>query len=161
MIRAAKLEPALYDEVEHDTGALGQAVIIVVGTSILAGIGSIALGVETLLLTTIGALVGWAIYAWLAYFIGTRLFSGTADWGEVARGLGFAQTPRVLLVFAGVPVVGGLLALAVFVWVIVATVTALRAALDVTTGKAVATAIIAVVAQVVVYSLLFAVGAAI
>ena len=39
MIRAAKLDSNLYEEVEHDQRATGQAAIVVVGTSIAAAIG--------------------------------------------------------------------------------------------------------------------------
>jgi hypothetical protein len=43
MIRAARLEPALYEEVEADTGALGQAMGVVVLASLAAGIGGIGI----------------------------------------------------------------------------------------------------------------------
>ena len=36
MVRAAKLEVNLYEEVEADTGAMGQAVIVVVLSSLAA-----------------------------------------------------------------------------------------------------------------------------
>ena len=44
MIRAAKLDSHLYEEVEADTGAMGQAMLVVVLSSIAAGIGSAAYG---------------------------------------------------------------------------------------------------------------------
>jgi len=44
MIRAAKLDVHLYEEVEADTGAMGQAMGVVVLSSIAAGIGSIPRG---------------------------------------------------------------------------------------------------------------------
>ena len=40
MIRAAKLQSDLYEEVEADTGATGQAVLAVVLVSVIAGIGT-------------------------------------------------------------------------------------------------------------------------
>ena len=42
IIRAAKLDVNLYEEVEADTGAMGQAMGVVVLSSIAAGIGTIA-----------------------------------------------------------------------------------------------------------------------
>ena len=39
MIRAAKLDVSLYEEVEADTGATGQAMLVVVLSSLAAGIG--------------------------------------------------------------------------------------------------------------------------
>lgn len=42
MIRAAKLDVNLYEEVEADKGAMGQAMAVVVLSSVAAGVGSIA-----------------------------------------------------------------------------------------------------------------------
>ena len=39
MMRAAKLDASLYEEVEHDPEATNQALIVVVGTALAAGIG--------------------------------------------------------------------------------------------------------------------------
>lgn len=159
MVRAARLEDALYEEVEHDQGATRQAMLVVVITSIAAGIGSIfTFGPAGLILFPIVSLVGWAIYAYLTYFIGTRLLAGpetSADWGELARTLAFANSPRILLVFAIGPFLGGLVGLIVAIWVLVATIVALRAALDFSTGRAIGTAILGWIAQVVVMGLLF------
>ena len=86
------------------------------------------------------------VYAWLAYLLGTKLFRGPetkADWGEVARTLGFANTPRFLFVFALVPGLAALVQLVVGLWVLVATIVALRAALDCSVVRAVLIAIAA------------------
>ena len=59
MIGAARLEVPIYEEVEHDAHATGQALIIVVLASVSAGIGAgIAIGPGTLIMGTIGSLVG-------------------------------------------------------------------------------------------------------
>ena len=74
MIRAAKLDAALYEEVEADKGAMGQAMGVVILSSVAAGIGTIsAAGINGLIFGTIVALLGWFIWAFLTYFIGTRL----------------------------------------------------------------------------------------
>ena len=159
MVRAARLENAVYEEVEHDRGATRQAVLVVVITSIAAGIGAIfTFGPAGLILFPIFSVIGWAIYAYLTYFIGTRLLAGpetSADWGELARTLAFANSPRILLVFAIGPFLGALIGLIVGIWVLVATIVALRAALDFSTGRAIGTAILGWIAQVVVLSLLY------
>lgn len=60
MIRAAKLDVTLYEEVEADKGAMGQAMAVVVLSSVAAGVGSVgAAGIKGLVLGTIVALVGW------------------------------------------------------------------------------------------------------
>ncbi len=64
IIAAAKLDVRLYEEVEADTGAMGQAMGVVILSSIAAGIGSIARGgIGGILMGTIAAVVGWYILA--------------------------------------------------------------------------------------------------
>jgi hypothetical protein len=74
MIRASRLDVNLYEEVEADKGSMGQAATVVVLSSIAAGIGSLGVfGIEGLIFTTIGALIGWLIWAYLTFIIGTKL----------------------------------------------------------------------------------------
>jgi hypothetical protein len=59
MVRAARLEPALYEEVEVDTGAMGQAVGVVLLASLAAGIGSYTYGgLAGLIIAALAALLG-------------------------------------------------------------------------------------------------------
>lgn len=152
MFRAAKLDPAAYEEVERDRAATGQAAFVVVATSIAAAVGAGGSEGFGSFGVAIGALVGWAIYAWLAYVIGTRILRGPqtrADWGEVARALGFANVPRFALLLGIIPGLYTLVELGVAIWVIAATVVALRAALDFSTRRAVATAVVSALVPVV------------
>ena len=92
MIRAAKLDVNLYEEVEADKTAMGQAMGVVVVSSLAAGIGSISMGGRNLIVVTIAALVGWYIWAYLTYFSGTKLLPETqtkADPGELLRTIDF------------------------------------------------------------------------
>ena len=74
LIRAAKLDVHLYEEVEADKGALGQAMGVVVLSSVASGVGlGEAGGVTGIVAGTIAALAGWFIWAFLTYFIGTKL----------------------------------------------------------------------------------------
>ena len=87
IFRAAKLDANLYEEVEADKGAMGQAMTVVVISSLAAGIGSIAQGgFAGILIGTAAALIGWYIWAWLTFFIGTRFLpepQTEADPGEL------------------------------------------------------------------------------
>jgi hypothetical protein len=160
MIRAAKLEPQVYEEVEHDQSATGQALLVVVLGAVAAGIGALYGGVVGLVVGIITALLGWAVYAFVVYWVGTNLLKGPqteATWGQLLRTLGFASSPRVLLVLGIIPIVGVLVWLAVFVWWVIATVIAVRQALDFDTGRAIATAVISVVPTVVVMSIVAAI----
>jgi hypothetical protein len=111
MVRAARLEPALYEEVEADKTALGQAMGVVVLSSVAAGIGAVGTrGVGGIVTGAIGALVGWYIWAFLTYFIGTRLLpqpQTRTDTGELLRTIGFSSSPGVLRVFGFIPILGG------------------------------------------------------
>jgi hypothetical protein len=153
MVRAAKLDSSVYEEVDHDESATGQAMLVVFLGAVAAGIGALYGGVGALILGIITALVGWAVYAFIAFWVGTNFFKGlhtSATWGELLRTLGFANSPRVLLVLGIVPVVGLFVALAVFVWMLVTTVIAIRQALDFDTGRAIATAVVSWLAFVVI-----------
>ena len=76
MIRAAKLDVALYEEVEADKGAMGQAMAVVILSSLAAGIGTIGeAGVTGILIGTIITLVAWLIWSYLTYAIGTKILS--------------------------------------------------------------------------------------
>ena len=153
MIRAARLEPQLYEEVEHDRSATTQALLVVALGAVAAGIGALSGGLDAFLAGIVIALVGWAVYAYVAFWVGTNLFKGPhteATWGQLLRTLGFASSPRVLLILGIIPVVGGLIWLAVFVWWVTATVIAIRQALDFDTGRAIVTAVVSVVPTAVV-----------
>ncbi len=154
MIRSARLEADVYEEVEHDRDATSQAAIVVVAGSIAIAIGTALSGGDDVIVDALAllafSLVGWALYAWITYFIGTRFLAvseTSADWGELARTLGFANAPRVLMVFAIGPVLGGIVGLIVGIWILVATIVALKAALEFKTGRAIATTILGWIAQ--------------
>ena len=160
MLGALRMDTATYEEVEKDKTATGQAAFIVVATSAVAGAVSFALtgvgGAGDGILGAIGALIGWAVYAWLAYFLGTKLFAAPetkSDWGEVARTLGFASTPRFLYVFALIPGIAPIVQVVVGIWALIATIVALRAALDCSTLRAVLIGIAASIAQVIIFGI--------
>jgi hypothetical protein len=139
MIAAASLDVSVYEEVEADGTATGQAALVVVLSAIAAAIGSVN---QNAIGGLIGALVGWAVWAGVTYFIGATLFKGTASWGELLRTLGFAQAPGLLYVVGIIPVLGALAKLVIGIWVLIAGIIAIRQALDISTGKAVATALL-------------------
>ena len=150
MIGAAMLDASVYEEVEADRGAIGQAAAVVAIVAVCAAIGSSGHGGKGIIGAIIGAFISWALWAGLTYVIGTKLFGGTADMGEMLRTLGFAQAPGVLGILGFIPILGWLVGFVVWIWTLVAAVVAIRQALDFDTGKAVATAVIAGVVILVV-----------
>ena len=147
---AAMLDVATYEEVENDLNATGQAAIVVVITALAAGIGSFFHGGVGIIGAIIGSLVGWAVGAWLAFMVGTRLFGGTATWGEVLRTLGFAQAPKILMILAIIPGLGPLIALVIGIWVAVAEFVALRQALDLDGVKTFFTVLICIIPAILI-----------
>lgn len=159
MIGAARLDSATYEEVEADRAATPQALAVVVLAAVAGGIG-VGAGVRGLVLGTIFGLLGWAVWAWLIYFIGTRWLPEAdtrADAGEMLRTMGFATTPGILRVVGIVPVLGPLVTIVAAVWTLVAMVVAVRHALDYrSTGRAIGVCIIGWLVQVVILILVTA-----
>jgi hypothetical protein len=156
---AAMLDIATYEEVEADTTATGQAAIVVAISAVCSAIGAWSLGGPSIIGTLIGAMLSWILWAGLTYIIGDKVFGGTATWGELLRTLGFAQSPRVLLLLGVIPIFGFLVWLAVAIWVLIAGIIAIRQALDFSTQKALLTALIGWVVVMVVSALLGGLGA--
>jgi hypothetical protein len=153
VIRAAKLDVQLYEEVEADQDATGQAMAVVVLSAVAAGIGSLGSGgLLGIAVGTIAALVGWLVWAFLTYFIGTRLLpepQTEADYGELLRTIGFASAPGLIRVFGIIPGIAPFLFLAAAIWMLVAMVIAVRQALDYTsTPRAVGVCLIGWLVQV-------------
>ena len=134
MMGAAKLEVRIYKEVEVDTYATGQAMAVVVLSSIAQGIGALAQGgLRGLALGAVTALIGWCVWATIVYLIGTKILpepQTRSDIGELLRTTGFAASPGLLRVLGFVPGLGFLILVAVSVWMFMAMVIAVRQALD-------------------------------
>jgi hypothetical protein len=153
MIGAARLNTNTYEEVEADRGATGQALGVVVLASVASGIG-MGQGLRGLVIGTVLSLIGWAIWAWLIYFIGTRWLpepDTNADAGQLLRTVGFATSPGVLRVLGIVPLLGELVFVVTAIWTLIAMVVAVRQALDYrSTGRAVGVCIIGWLVQLAI-----------
>ena len=166
MLRAARLQPALYEEVEADTNATGQALLVVVLVSAAVGIGT---GMDALIVSGAGrfiyglmygiaaAITGWLLWALFAYLLGVSILKGpktSSTWGELLRTMGFASAPGILRVLVFVPVVGDILAIGGSLWRLVATIIAVRQALDFSTWRAILTTIVGWFVYMVLLSLM-------
>jgi hypothetical protein len=164
MLGALRLNEATYEDIEHDEKATGEAAFIVVATSLVSGaVNGVLTGASSGLLGGLGSFVGWAFYAWIAYIVGVKLFPGPhtrSSWGEIARTLGYANTCRFLILFELVPGLQAITRTVVGLWVLVATIVALRASLDVTTGRAIWIAIASTIGQLIVIGLALTIAGA-
>ena len=162
IIRASKLDVHLYEEVEADTGATGQAMGVVVLSSIAAGIGSITRGgLGGILIGTIGALVGWYVWAYLTYFIGTKILpepQTKTNPGELLRTIGFSSSPGLIRVVGIIPGLVEVVFIGASIWMLVAMIIAVRQALDYTsTLRAIGVCVIGWIIQILILVLLFSI----
>jgi len=160
IIRAARLDVALYEEVEADRGALPQATAVVVISSLAAGLGSIKLaGLGGIALGTVSALLGWYIWAYLTYVIGAKVLpepQTSATYGELLRTIGFASSPGLIRILAIIPGLTRPIFLVASVWMLVAMIVAVRQALDYrSTLRAVGVCLIGWLIQALIIMLLF------
>jgi hypothetical protein len=142
MIGAARVDAAVYEEVEHDPTATGQAAGVVVIVAICSAIGGVGGGLVGMLGGVVSAVLGWLLWSGITYLIGDKLLGGTATWGELLRALGFAQAPGVFYLLAAVPLLGWIVRPVVGIWILVCGIVAIREALDFSTGKAILTAVL-------------------
>jgi hypothetical protein len=159
-VRAAKLDGTVYEEVETDRTAFGQAMGVVVLSSVAAGIGSVVTaGVTGLFIGAIGALIGWFVWAYLTFLIGTKLLPESqtdADVGQLLRTIGFSSSPGVIQVLGVIPVLGKIVFFVASIWMLAAMVIAVRQALDYSsTLRAVGVCLIGWIVQVMVIALFF------
>ncbi len=135
MLRAATLDVNLYEDVEADTGGTPQAMGVVVLGSLAAGVGAGQGGLVAMLIVAAAALIGWFVFAYLTYWIGTRLLpepQTSATHGELLRTIWFANSPSILRVLGVIPIPGllNIVFMVTGIWMLVATIIAVRQALD-------------------------------
>ncbi len=166
MVLASRLDVDLYEDVEADSRANGQALGVVVIASVATGIGAGISGLASngplwllwgLLAGAAVSVVGWLVWALITYLVGKFIFKVAeteVTYGQMLRTLGFASSPGVLRIFSFVPFFGGLVAFGATIWVLVAGIVAIRQALDFSTWRAISTAIVGWIVMVVILVLL-------
>ena len=145
--RAARLDESVFDEVMDNTKLMTQAIIVVFiygaavayGTFGRAGVA----GINGAIFIT---LIGWYIWAFSTYIAGVKLFpetGTTADRKAFMRAMGFASSPGWLRILGLVPGLGGAIFAAASLWMVVASVVAVKKALSYSgTGRAAAITVV-------------------
>ena len=159
VIGAAKLEVEIYKEVKADATATGQAMTVVALSSLAEGIGALTLGgIRPFVIGVVTALIGWFVWVFIVYLVGTRLLPEPetgSDIAQVLRTTGFAATPGVLRVLGLVPFLRVWIAIAVTIWMFLAMLIAVRQALDYNSfERAVGVCLIGWVAHIVIMVIL-------
>ncbi len=166
MLGAALLRSETFEDVERDGGATIQALLVVIIVTVAGIVGAILSTVEdvdvarSLIVGIISGVASWAIWALITWLVGTKLLktqATEADWGQLARTTGFAQTPRILNVLSFIPVIGAVILLVTFVWSFVAMMIAVRQALDYTsTWRAFFVILIAFIPVIILNGIIYA-----
>jgi hypothetical protein len=170
MIRAARLDVAFYEEVEHDTSYSQDALYVVVIAAIAAAIGSFLSGLIArsfvyafvmLIYTAVITVAIYYLWVFLVQWIGTSFFKGKGDFGEVQRALGFAYAPHVLRILGFIPILGGLIGFVAWIWSVATGFVAIRQSMDLDNTNAALTVIISAVAVFIVQLIIGAILGAI
>ena len=133
---AAVLDASTYEWVEAESSATRQAFLVVLLSSIAAGVGGAGWAgpnVVTLAIVAGVALLSWLVWAALILYIGGTIFpvpKTRVDFGQLVRTIGFAAAPGVIQVFAIIPTIRVPVFIAAWLWMLAATVVAVRQALD-------------------------------
>jgi Yip1 domain len=132
--QAIKLRKAVFEEVEADTTSLKQAIVVVTLSAVamaLGGHGSAGLG--DIAVSVIAGILGWVLWSWLAFAIGTTVLrtpETTADLGQLLRTTGFATAPGLLAIVGALYPFAGVAVFVASIWMLAAFVVAVRQALD-------------------------------
>ena len=174
MISAMLLKPELYGEVESDRSATSQGVLVVLISGIATGVAFLSIGIEketqeqimdAFLFGIAFRLLGWILLSATISFVGTKLFPAPdtdSDWSELSRTIAFAHSPAILIIFGVIGLLGGLqiifwiVAIATLILQMVATVIAVKHALNYTTTmRTVVVTVLSYIPYVGVISLLY------
>ena len=133
IFRAIKIDVELYEEVERDKSATIQAGLVVVLSSMAAGVGALQLGASNFLLAPVFSLISWYVWAYIIYFVGVKLFpekNTKSNHGELLRTIGFSSAPGLLRVFGVTPDLMAVTFIGSAFWMLACMVVGVRAALD-------------------------------
>ena len=158
IIRACKLDVSLYEEVEADKSATFQAALVVVLSSLAAGVGAISLGASNFLMAPILSLISWYVWAYIIYLIGVKIFpekNTKSDHGELLRTIGFSSAPGLIRIFGFTPELMSITFIGGGIWMLIAMVIAVRQALDYeSTWRAIGVVVIGFLVQAIVLIML-------
>jgi hypothetical protein len=138
---AATLDAGMYETIEADRRATGQALAVVVLAALAAGIGAAgaagapeidARPLALITLLTLGVWLGWAVLILRVGGWHLRKRDTRVTLGELLRTVGFAAAPGWLQVFALIPAIGAVAFAIAWGWTLAAVIVAVQHALDFT-----------------------------
>ena len=133
IFRAIKIDAELYEEVENDKSATFQAGLVVVISSLAAGVGALHLGASNFLLAPLMSLISWYVWAYIIYFVGVKLLPENktkSNHGELLRTIGFSSAPGIIRIFGLTPDLMAVTFIGSAFWMLACMVVAVKSALD-------------------------------
>ena len=178
IVGAVKLSRPIFDEVRRDPTAMMQAAGIVVVTGLLSGIsqfadvrgqtieiddrtyevtnsvlGPLASGIAIAIL----ALLSWVIASLVFRIVGTKMLGSPEtdiQWQEVARPLGFASAPSLLIILTPIPILGFIVGSIVGLWAFAAQIVAMSETFRVSKLRSFAIILVSWIGLAIVLSLI-------
>jgi hypothetical protein len=144
--RAMRLDSVFYREAAEDASLDRESTLLVILVALIASLGEVT-GEGGSWLAYLGTLansilLGWLLWAVVAWFIGRNVMDGEGSLGGMLRVLAYASVPRLLGIFSGIPLIGWVFGLAAGVMSLIASIIAIREGMSVDTGKAVIIALL-------------------
>lgn len=173
IIGVITLKAPVYRSIADDKTLTSQAAIIVIIATLVQGFsqglvkvgtdGAVSIsmigGILGAIVTVILGLIGWVVAAWILAFVAKAL-GGKTDTGEMLRVTGFVQVFSLVAILniavAITPVLAcitGLIGLVVAVLSLIGYTIGVREAAEFTTGKAIITALVAVVVNFIIIAI--------
>ncbi len=132
IFRAIKIDISVFEEVEKDKTATIQAGIVVILSSLAAGVGALQLGASNFLFAPILSLLSWYVWAYIIYFVGVKLFGDfktQTNHGILLRTIGFSSSPGLIRVFGITPDLMTVTFIGSAFWMLACMVVAVKSAL--------------------------------
>ncbi|MEX1252770.1 MAG: hypothetical protein WEE64_00370 [Dehalococcoidia bacterium] len=113
--RLVRLDTSVFDEVRQDPAATTPAVLVVVLSTFLSGVGGWLwwmlkdfgdgrdVLVESVLLGSVFSIALWIVWLLVAWVILTQVFREEADWQQMLRTMGMASAPLAISVVMFIP----------------------------------------------------------
>ena len=133
VFRSIKIDPDVYDEVQKDKTATLSAAIVVVISSLAAGIAAKQLGASSFIFAPILSLLSWFVWAYIVYFVGVKLFPDPktkTTHAALLRAIGFSSAPGIIRVFGFTPELMTVTFIGSALWMLACMVVAVRQTLN-------------------------------
>lgn len=130
----ARFDGAIYREIENDPHAIPQSIAVVVATAVLAALGQGSL--VSIFVGLAGVIVLWMAATGLIWAVGRASVESHVDFSKLLRCSGFAYAWFALLLFASLPLLGGIFAWAAVLLSLASLVVATREVLEIDTTRA-------------------------